>query len=58
MRFKPIWNPKLLPTVFIKKMENPPRTEFNTNFNIFFNGIIKIFPKINKKTIQARNVKI
>lgn len=57
-RFSPIWKLKLAPITLIRKIRNPPKIEFKTNFNIFFNGIIKIFPKINKKTIHAKKTKI
>ena len=54
--FNPIWKPKLAPIKLIIKMANPPKTELKTNFKIFFNGTIKILPKINKKQIQAKYV--
>lgn len=58
MRFNPIWKLKLAPITLIRKIKTPPNIEFKTNFNIFFNGIIKIFPKINKKIMHAKKAKI
>ena len=55
-KLSPIWKPNVPPTAFIIKITIPPKTEFNTNFNIFFIGTIKILPSINIKQIHAKYV--
>ena len=55
-RFKPMWNPKFIPTRFIIYIRIPPKTEFITNFKILLSGMINILPNINKKIIHAKNV--
>ena len=55
-KFNPIWNPKLLPTKLIKKIQIPPKIELKINFNIFFIGKIKILPIIKIKQIHAKYV--
>ena len=57
-KFSPIWNPKLLPTMFIKKITNPPIIEFNASFSIFFIGTINILPNKNRKQMHAKYVMI
>lgn len=37
-------------------MQIPPRIELKTNFSIFFNGKIKILPKIKIKQMHAKYV--
>ena len=51
--FRPMWNPKFAPITFIANISIPPKIEFNINFIIFFRGNINIFPKMNKKIMQA-----
>ena len=53
---RPIWNPHIPPTRFIKKIVTPPKIELITNFKIFFIGTIKTLPKINKKHMHAKYV--
>lgn len=51
--FRPMWNPKFAPIIFIINISIPPKIEFSTNFIILFRGNINIFPKMNKKIMQA-----
>ena len=53
-----MWNAKLLPIIFIINIKIPPKIEFKINLKIFFNGTIKIFPKINRKIIQDKKASI
>ena len=50
--FKPIWNPKDVPIVFITKITRAPKPVLSTTLNIFLIGSKKIFPKMSKKIMQ------
>ena len=52
--FNPKWNPQVSPIKFISNIRIPPNIEFNINFNMIFNGIIKILPIKNITIIPAK----
>lgn len=56
--FNPIRKPKEAPTILIIYINAPPKIELITNFNIFFNGTIKILPTKNNIIIQTKKVTI